>query len=273
MQVLALVLTCACLQGGTQPPPKQAPKPPPPTPKVAITDIAVGTGDAAIAGDEVTVDYTGKLSSGKVFDTSKKPGRGPYTFFLGLSQVIAGWDQGLVGMKSGGTRKLVIPGSLAYGAQGAPPEIPSNATLVFTIAMRKIVPMSSAKHPAKKLKIQISNPGDGPAVKFGDVGFVKMTGKTADGTVFISTGEDLPFGARIELGKTPVPPGFTFGILGMKKGEKRTVVVPPELGFGAVGDAEHHVKPNDILTLECELMSIGGPKPPTGPTRSKDGRE
>lgn len=102
-------------------------------------DEAVGTGAAAQAGDMLTVNYTGKLANGTVFDTSV--GKAPYKFILGHGDVIPGWDQGLIGMKVGGKRVLIIPSSLAYGATGYGP-IPPDATLTFEIELVKVTPAS-----------------------------------------------------------------------------------------------------------------------------------
>ncbi|MCX6343808.1 MAG: FKBP-type peptidyl-prolyl cis-trans isomerase [Armatimonadetes bacterium] len=88
-------------------------------------------------GDTVTVHYKGWLDNGKVFDTSKKPGREPFEFTVGAGQVIRGWDEGLIGMKVGETRKLTIPPELGYGETGQGP-IPPNATLHFEIELLKI---------------------------------------------------------------------------------------------------------------------------------------
>lgn len=106
---------------------------------LATQDTVVGTGPAAKAGDQVTVNYTGKLGDGTVFDSSV--GKTPFTFMLGAGQVIPGWDQGLVGMKAGGKRLLVIPPQLAYGSQAYGP-IPANSTLTFEVELLKITPSS-----------------------------------------------------------------------------------------------------------------------------------
>ncbi len=105
-------------------------------PKVKIEDTQPGTGAAAKDGDQITVDYTGKLQDGTVFDTSV--GKTPFQFTLGAGQVIPGWDQGLLGMKVGGKRTLTIPPSLAYGEQGAGGVIPPNATLIFDVELISI---------------------------------------------------------------------------------------------------------------------------------------
>ena len=100
-----------------------------------IADITVGTGATAVAGDFLTVHYTGSLTNGTVFDSSV--GRTPFTFRLGAGSVIAGWDQGLVGMRVGGKRRLSIPPSLGYGGQ-AVGSIPANSTLRFDVELLSI---------------------------------------------------------------------------------------------------------------------------------------
>ncbi|MFN8092093.1 MAG: FKBP-type peptidyl-prolyl cis-trans isomerase [Vicinamibacteria bacterium] len=104
---------------------------------VEKTDLVVGTGAEAVAGDTLTVHYTGWLADGTKFDSSYDRGT-PYVFRLGAGAVIAGWDQGIPGMKVGGKRRLIIPPSLAYGASGRPPTIPGNATLKFEVELLAI---------------------------------------------------------------------------------------------------------------------------------------
>ena len=102
--------------------------------EVKIEDIQVGTGAEATTGKTITVNYTGTLTNGTVFDSSY--GRNePFTLQLGAGRVIPGWDQGLQGMKVGGKRKLTIPPALGYGAQGAGSTIPPNSTLIFEVEL------------------------------------------------------------------------------------------------------------------------------------------
>ncbi len=100
-------------------------------------DTVVGEGAEATAGAFVTVHYTGWLTNGNKFDSSKDR-NDPFQFPLGQRHVIAGWDEGVQGMKVGGTRKLTIPPELGYGAYGAGGVIPPNATLVFEVELLDI---------------------------------------------------------------------------------------------------------------------------------------
>ena len=97
-------------------------------------DQVVGTGDTAKAGQTVSVHYTGWLTNGKKFDSSVDRGQ-PFSFRLGVGQVIKGWDEGVQGRKIGGKRKLTIPSNLGYGARGAGGLIPPHATLVFDVEL------------------------------------------------------------------------------------------------------------------------------------------
>ena len=101
---------------------------------LVIEELEVGTGAEATAGQQVQVHYTGWLTDGKKFDSSKDR-NDPFVFGLGARHVIAGWDEGVQGMKVGGKRKLTIPASLGYGARGAGGVIPPNATLVFEVEL------------------------------------------------------------------------------------------------------------------------------------------
>jgi FKBP-type peptidyl-prolyl cis-trans isomerase len=112
-------------------------------PTVAVTklekeDSAPGTGPACKSGDTVKVHYTGTLMNGTKFDSSRDRNE-PFQFTLGRGEVIKGWDEGVVGMKKGGKRKLTIPSDKAYGPSGSPPKIPPNSPLIFDVELVEIV--------------------------------------------------------------------------------------------------------------------------------------
>ncbi len=115
----------------------EVPKGPPPN-KLVEKDLVVGQGRVARTGDFVSVQYVGvDYKTGKQFDASWDRGQ-PFPFQLGAGQVIPGWDKGIVGMRVGGRRELIIPPDLAYGAKGQPPTIKPNSTLVFVVDLLSV---------------------------------------------------------------------------------------------------------------------------------------
>jgi len=108
---------------------------------LAYVDLRAGKGARAKSGDAVRVHYVGTLQDGTKFDSSRDRNE-PFEFTLGEGRVIAGWDQGVVGMRVGGLRKLIVPPALGYGAGGMGDKIPPNATLIFTIELLALSPAS-----------------------------------------------------------------------------------------------------------------------------------
>jgi peptidylprolyl isomerase/FKBP-type peptidyl-prolyl cis-trans isomerase FkpA len=139
-QPLATEIPTGTIQSTTEPIATSSASPKMNTDKLIIQDEVVGTGVEAVSGKSVTVNYTGTLTNGTVFDSNTDPKFGhvePFTFNLGAGQVIQGWDQGVAGMKIGGKRKLTIPPSLGYGSQDQGP-IPANSTLIFEVELLKV---------------------------------------------------------------------------------------------------------------------------------------
>lgn len=149
---LVLLLAVGCSKATPEPPPSEykptvaAPLPPGPE-TLEKVDEKVGDGPEAKDGDKVSVHYTGKLLNGKQFDSSI--GREPFSFTLGKGEVIKGWDEGVVGMRVGGKRKLTIPWQLAYGESGSGDKIPPKAALAFDVELLGIEGADAGAPPKK----------------------------------------------------------------------------------------------------------------------------
>ena len=229
-------------------------------PGLTIDDTVPGTGAEAKAGQPVTVHYTGWLHDpaapngrGRKFDSSKDRGE-PFEFNLGAGEVIRGWDEGVQGMKVGGTRVLTIPPELGYGARGAGGVIPPNATLVFEVELLA---------EPERVPLQMTDvvEGGGAEARAGVQVSVHYTGWLHDpsapqgrGRKFDSSKDrGQPF--RFHLGMGQVISGWDEGVQGMKVGGTRVLVIPPELGYGPRG-AGGVIPPNATLVFEVELLGV-----------------
>lgn len=208
-------------------------------------ELQPGEGEPARAGEIVTVHYTGWLrSNNKKFDSSVDRNE-PFTFLLGAREVIPGWDEGVVGMKPGGKRRLIIPPSLAYGTSGAGRDIPPNAELVFEVELLK-------KEPG--LRFEDLKEGTGPEAKAGDTVEVHYTGTLTTGEKFDSSvdrGEPFTF----RLGAGEVIKGWDVGVAGMKEGGRRKLTIPSVMGYGSRGSPPK-IPPNATLLFEVELLKV-----------------
>ena len=187
--------------------------------KLGIEDKVVGTGDAVQAGDDVWVRYTGKLGNGHIFDSNTGADKKPFHLTVGAGSVIKGWDQGLVGMKQGGKRKLSIPYTLAYGdkAQSA---IPPRSDLYFDIDLVTVL----NKNSANIITADDVKKGTGAEAKKGSTVTVAYEA-IADGSTF-----ETQKNARFTIGKDEMAiPNFDDAIIGMKVGGERKITVPPTL--------------------------------------------
>ena len=215
------------------------------------TDLKVGTGAEAKAGVQVTIAYSGWLfvdgKRGEQFES----GSAPFSFEFDAHQVMDGWNEGVKGMKVGGKRHLIIPSGLGYGERGYPGVIPPNATLEFEIDLLKV-------EPAPKVTITELELGAGEEAVEGATVSVQYTGwvysREQRLNKFDSTlDRGIPY--DFVLGSPQTLRGLSKGILGMKVGGKRDLIVPPELAYGARAVAGL-IPANATLNFEVELIGV-----------------
>ncbi|WP_395005533.1 FKBP-type peptidyl-prolyl cis-trans isomerase [Undibacterium sp.] len=234
---------------------------PVPTPPVLEKiDTVIGTGNEAVTGKTVSVNYTGWLRDpqaenqrGKAFDSSV--GRAPFNFNLGEGRVIRGWEQGVPGMKVGGKRTLIIPSTLAYGSRGAGRGvIPPDADLIFDIELLDVIKMPEVEKIDNKL-------GKGDEAKSGNTVTVHYTGWLRDpkakgqkGKQFDSSVKREPFSFTINGGE--VIRGWDLGVQGMKVGGKRTLIIPAALAYGAREVGNGLIPANSDLIFEVRLLKV-----------------
>ena len=242
--------------------------------------IQKGNGRKTQNGDNVSVHYTGKLMTGKKFDSSLDRGQ-PFTVALGQGRVIKGWEEALALMNVGDKAAFVIPANLAYGERAIAGVIPANSTLYFEIEVLdarqepkaediQVKPTETAKcqpHPfditGKKIEttasglqyIIIKKSGSGKKPTAGQTVLVHYTGSLLGGKKFDSSvdrGEPLPF----PLGQGRVIKGWDEGIAMMEVGDCVRFIIPPALGYGAEDVGNGLIPPNSTLVFDCELMGI-----------------
>ncbi len=225
-------------------------------------DLTVGTGEEAIQGSAVSTHYTLWVKTDKGYDyIDSSVNDTPLDFTIGtLDTVFKGWDEGVTGMKVGGKRYLVIPPDLGMGDQ-ANGIVPANSTLVMEIELTKVVlpqvmtPVNEKDYTvtATGLKYYDIVPGTGAAAEVGKTLVVNYTGWLEDGTQFDSSyTSGTPFSFQLGAGK--VIAGWEEGLVGMKVGGKRQLVIPASLGYGdsAVGS----IPAGSTLIFEVELMDV-----------------
>jgi FKBP-type peptidyl-prolyl cis-trans isomerase len=261
-------------------------------------DLKVGSGSAAQIGTALSVQYTGWLAKdGKKFDSSYDRHAQPFDILLGQKQVIKGWEEGLVGMKTGGLRRLIIPPALAYGAQGQPPTIPGNATLIFDVLVvsqntcsvatsNNIYNSTPTPNPAtpvvgpvipatptaglagppaanttpgmltgglKCIDLQV---GTGAPAQSGNAVSVQYTGwLAATGKEFDSSYDHGGKPIQVTIGQGQVIKGFEEGLVGMKVGGTRRIIIPGDLGYGAQGSPPK-IPANATLIFDITVVSI-----------------
>ncbi len=230
--------------------------------ELVYNKIEAGSGPSPEPGDLVAVHYTGTLEDGTVFDSSRERGQ-PFYFTLGAGEVIEGWDRGIARMREGGRAELIIPPELAYGPSGAGAVIPPNATLNFDVELVEVLSGSPTELPEdgfsetdSGLRYATIEEGDGATAETGQMVLVHYTGWLEDGTRFDSSlTRSEPF--SFTLGAGDVIDGWDEGVAGMQVGEKRQLIIPPDLAYGDQG-AGGAIPPGATLIFEVELLEVMG---------------
>lgn len=220
-----------------------------------------GAGATPQPGDYVAVHYRGTLADGTVFDSSFERGE-PIRFPLGRGVVIPGWDEGIGLMQAGGAATLVIPPNLAYGAQGAPPTIPPNATLTFEVELVDVwsatpTALNDADYTTTASGLQYYDlaQGEGATARAGQTVVVHYIGWRTDGTKFDSSMDRFqPF--PFPLGGGRVIKGWDEGVAGMQVGGRRQLRIPANLAYGERGAGNGLIPPGATLIFEVELLEI-----------------
>jgi len=220
-----------------------------------------GDGDTPEVGQVVSVHYTGWLEDGTEFDSSRERGV-PISFALGQGMVIPGWDEGIALLPAGSQARFIIPSDLAYGDAGRP-GIPGGATLVFDVELVEVSPgapesptvVDEADYTETEtgLLYYDMEEGSGADIEEGQQVLLHYTGWLEDGMMFDSSlnrGQPIP----VVVGAGQVFPGWEEGLLSMKVGGKRQLVIPPELAFGEEGAGGGIIPPNAVIILELELL-------------------
>jgi len=222
--------------------------------------MTMGTGEKPEATDKVEVHYHGTLLDGTIFDSSVERGK---TITFGLNQVIKGWTEGLQLMPIGSKFKFTIIPELAYGDRDMGPKLPPNSTLIFEVELFNIEkPFVDTDFTIPTQEITLESglrylehiAGKGEITEVGNTVSVHYSGFLANGTKFDSSHDrGQPF--SFTLGDYRVIKGWEEGLLNMKKGGKRTLIIPPALGYGEKG-AGGIIPPNATLMFEVELVDF-----------------
>jgi len=227
-------------------------------------DIEKGSGDMPVDGQEVVVNYRawvqGEDGAATYIASSDSQGGEPLTFAIGSDSVFPGWEEGVRTMQKGGKRYLVIPPALALGDQGGG-RIPANSTLLMEVELVDVLPLvlPTAVDDAdyvvtdSGLKYFDIVEGDGAVAETGNSVTVNYTGWLTNNVKFDSSLDSgTPF--TFTLGSGMVIPGWDEGVVGMKVGGKRQLVIPAELGYGETGGGT--IPPNATLIFDVELMDV-----------------
>ena len=227
-----------------------------------IRDIEVGSGEPVEVSDFVTIHFEGSIEEGEVFESTYMRDE-PIVIQVGVGQLpIEGWDKGMIGMRAGGKRTLLIPPNLAFGEQGIEGFIGANENIIMEIELLSITkppaqwPYSNTELSALEDGVQyvIHEQGNDEVISEGDAISLHYSGYLEDGTLFDSSIiRDMPL--DFVVGESQIIPGLSIGLQNMSIGEKRTVVIPPDQAYGEQG-AGGVIPPNSTLVFDVELISI-----------------
>ncbi|MDH5642839.1 MAG: FKBP-type peptidyl-prolyl cis-trans isomerase [Gemmatimonadota bacterium] len=233
-------------------------------------DLVVGTGAEAVVEMVITAHYEGWLVDGTKIGSSRDEGT-PARFSLGVGGLIAGWEEGVQGVRVGGIRKLVIPPKLGFGEKGSGSTIPPNAWLVFDIEVLEVadpnIPPDNSEF-APELNVDLTAMtetasglfyydllvGTGTPAAAGNVVTVHYEGWLIDGTKFDSS-RDRGRAFSFTLGSGQVIAGWDEGVQGVNVGGIRKLVIPPKLGYGLFGAAPS-IPPNAWLVFDVEVLDV-----------------
>ena len=258
-------------------------------------DLKIGNGPAAQIGSVVTIEYTGWLAiGGRKFDSSYDHHGKPFPILLGGKSVMQGMEEGLMGLKAGGIRRLIIPPGLGYGDQGQSPTIPGGATLIFDLVVQSVsncpLDTSSNIYNSTPPSAANSTPVVGPTLPSGPTsppplattpstmldglqcidiklgsGIPAETGRNvsveytgwfaANGKKFDSSYDHGGTPFSVPVGQGKVIKGFDQGLIGMKVGGTRRLIIPPALGYGVKGQLPQ-IPPNATLIFDVTVVSI-----------------
>ncbi len=226
-------------------------------------DLVVGNGRDVEKGATPVVNYVLNLQDGTEVDSSKKPGRHPFQFTIGKGQVIKGWEEGLIGMKVGGTRKLRIPFELGYGEKGRPPVIPEKAVLWFNVELLDIWYPAEFKSfekinkPESGIQFAEVKEGKGESAALNDSVEVHYWLYNNEIRLIDSSTNPGQKPLKFKVGTSELIPGFSEAVKGMKVGGVRKSKIPPSLAYGDKGVGP--IKPNETLWFTIELLKRQSP--------------
>jgi FKBP-type peptidyl-prolyl cis-trans isomerase len=229
-----------------------------------VKELVEGEGATPVEGDIVSINYKAWYLDGDQFDSTEKLGE-PMRFVMGKGQLLPGLEEGVATMRRGGKRILVLPPELAYGKEGRPPVVPPNAWIKFEV---EVVDIGSGPPPilpwndagkeitttGTGLQYVDFEVGEGKSPTLGGTAVVHYSGFLGDGTLFDSS-YNQGYPTEFEVSAKRLIPGFLEGIMTMREGGKRKLIIPPFLGYGSKGFGVT-IPPDATLIYDVELLEV-----------------